>query len=65
MNPIIFFIVEKNELNGQQMVYSKCEQISSCYHFATLKEAEIAKDELNKEANEDFLKYNPTITFKK
>ena len=64
MSIIEFFIIEKNELNGEQMVYSKCEQLSSCYHFRTLKEANIAKDNLNLLANADFKKYNPKITFK-
>ncbi|MEX0594971.1 MAG: hypothetical protein WD512_00600, partial [Candidatus Paceibacterota bacterium] len=54
--PIDFFKVEKNELNGQWMVHSDCEQLPQCHAFDRKFEAIITKDALNKQANSDYQK---------
>jgi len=63
-----FFIVEKNDLNGQYMVHSKCNQLVQCFAFKSKSDANKAKDELNKKAFEDYQKHNientMTLTWK-
>jgi len=62
-----FFIVEKNMLNNENMVYSKCDQLPQCFHFKRKGEAEKFKNVLNKEAYDDYVKngFTPqTLTWK-
>lgn len=62
-----FFIVEKNSLNNENMVHSKCEQLPQCFHFARKKDAEKCKNDMNKQAYKDYVKHGfapQTLTWK-
>ena len=52
-----FFIVERNELNNNYMVHSKCNQLIHCFALKRKKDAKELKDTLNKKAYEDFVKH--------
>lgn len=41
------FIVEKNDLNGHWMLYSKHPDIPNCYSFKSKNEANKGKEKLN------------------
>ena len=54
-----YFIIEKNPLNTEWMVYSKCEQLSHhCFH-GTKSEMDKLKDKLNEQCIKDL----PSVTF--
>lgn len=68
--PIEFFKVEKNELNGQYMVHSECEQLLEAFPCKGKAKANKVKDALNKRANADYQKLKdsniaPVLTWKK
>lgn len=60
-----YFIIEKNELNNNYMVHSKCEQLPQCYAFKSKKEAKELAKILNIQANLDAKDFKGLITFKK
>ena len=64
-----FFKVTKNELNGEYMVHSECEQLVQCYAYKGKAKATTAKNELNAQALKDYkklteLKIAPVLTWK-
>jgi hypothetical protein len=61
---IEFFKVEKNELNNQYLVFSMCNELPAAYAFERKSEANKFKDKINAQANADYNKFKPNLTWK-